>query len=298
MGCQESPDTMKKAQEKVRATADEWKSALPPENHEEFEDILEVGQRFFRMRDERGLCSDLSGVGLCRRGIMEGGRRLADQGVIYQPEHLTVATKHEAISLLRGDFSLLGGKDMKGGTSDVPTPRELERRYQYIATADPNLIPRALGTPPPPPDPMQLPPGIRRTMGAVNTGLLRGIWEEGKPEEDIIASEDTVKGVAASLGNVEGPVCLVLQDGDLRKVKKGDIIVTYSCSASFNVVLAMARGIVTDYGGMLSHAAIVAREYGIPAVVGSQHATKKFKNGDIVRIDSSAAKVTVVKRKE
>ena len=63
------------------------------------------------------------------------------------------------------------------------------------------------------------------------------------------------------------------------KVKKGDIVITYSCSASFNVVVGLCKGIVTDYGGMLSHAAIVAREYGIPAIVGSQHATSKFKDG-------------------
>lgn len=136
-------------------------------------------------------------------------------------------------------------------------------------------------------------------MGAINTGLLRGIWDEGQEDrdEDIIASEDTVKGVAASMGLVEGPVCLILNDGDLQKAKKGDVIVTYSCSASFNVVLAVAAGICTDYGGMLSHAAIVAREYGIPAIVGSQHATKKFKDGDIVRIDCSTARVTLVSRK-
>jgi pyruvate,water dikinase len=100
------------------------------------------------------------------------------------------------------------------------------------------------------------------------------------------------------MGITEGPVCLVLEDDDLQKVKKGDIVVTYSCSASFNIVLALCAGVCTDYGGMLSHAAIVSREYGIPAVVGTQNATAKFKDGDIVRIDSSSATVRVVKRKE
>jgi phosphohistidine swiveling domain-containing protein len=300
-GVNEDPNKARMAETKVRKLAEDWKSALPEEKHDEFVEILDVGRRFFRMRDERGLCTDLTGVGLCRRGILEGGRRLAEQGVIMKAEHLCVTTKKEAIALLRGDLSLLTSGDMAtAGPVSIPTPRELERRYEYIHMADPNLIPRALGTPPPPPDPMALPPNIRRTMGAIHTGLLRGVWEEGAgdDDEDIETNPDAVKGRAASAGIVEGPCCLVLSERDLQKVKKGDIIVTFSCSASFNVVIALAAGICTDYGGMLSHAAIVAREYGIPAVVGSQAATKKFRDGDIIRVDCSSSKVSVVERKK
>jgi len=277
---------------KVRKLADEWKRTLPEEKHEEFEEILDVGRRLFRMRDERGLATDLSGVGLCRRGMLEGGRRLADQGVIYRPEHLCVAVKLEAIALLRGDLGSLVQKGAQIGPVEIPTSHELERRFEYyIATADPNFIPRALGTPPPPPDPMALPPNIRRSMGAIHTALLRGLWDEGQAaaEDDILASDDIVKGVPASMGRTEGPVCLITKEGDLQKVQQGDIIVTYSCSASFNVLIGLCSGICTDYGGMLSHAAIV---------VGTQHATKKFKDGDIVRIDSSTSKVSLVSRKE
>jgi len=237
----------------------------------------------------------LSGVGLCRRGILEAGRRLSEYGIIFKPEHLCVATKREALSLLRGDLGLLGVSGAEKSSLDLPTPRELERRFEYIHSADPNLIPRALGTPPPPPDPMQLPPNIRRTMAALDTGLLKGVWDER--QDGVNAAElgsHAVQGVPASMGITEGPVCLILKDGDLQKVKKGDIVVTYSCSASFNIVIALCAGICTDYGGMLSHAAIVAREYGIPAVVGTQEATSKFKNGDVVRIDTSTSTVSLV----
>jgi hypothetical protein len=167
MGTQEDPNLAKEGEARVRKLADEWKATLPEEKHAEFEEILDVGRRFFRMRDERGLATDLSGVGLCRRGILEGGRRLVDQGVIYRAEHLCVATKTEAIALLRGDLGSLADAGAQVGLVEIPTPRELERRYEYIASADPNLIPRALGTPPPPPDPMGLPPNIRRTVRTV-----------------------------------------------------------------------------------------------------------------------------------
>jgi phosphohistidine swiveling domain-containing protein len=298
LGSQEDPLLAEKSEEKVRKLADEWKAAIPEDKREEFEEILDVGQRFFRMRDERGLATDLTGIGLCRRGILEAGRRLADQGVILKAHHLCCASKDEALSLLRGDFGHLTGGSKRMGPVEIPTPRELERRFKYIETADPNLIPRALGTPPPIPDYKALPPQIRRTMGAINTSLLRGVWDERQEDvdESITKSADKVKGVAASMGIISGPICLVLKDGDLRKVKKGDIVCTYSCSASFNIVVGLCAGIVTDYGGMLSHAAIVAREYGVPAIVGSQHATSKFKDGDIVEIDSSSATVTLIDR--
>jgi len=142
-----------KAEAKVRELADEWKSALPEDKHEEFEEILDVGRRFFRIRDERGLQTDLSGIGLCRRGLLEAGRRLVDQGVILESDHLCVATKAEALSLMGGDLSSLsaGRSAVNQGLVEIPTPKELARRMKYIAEADPNLVPRALGTPPPHP---------------------------------------------------------------------------------------------------------------------------------------------------
>lgn len=175
MGTQEDPNKANLVAKKARKLADEWKSTLSAEKQDEFEEILDVGRRFFRMRDERGLATDLSGVGLCRRGILEGGRRLADQGVILRAEHLVVASKSEALALLRGDLGSLASKGMHVGPVEIPTPRELERRFNYITTADPNLIPRALGTPSPPPDPMSLPPNIRRTVRSWRLSYIRSL---------------------------------------------------------------------------------------------------------------------------
>jgi rifampicin phosphotransferase len=293
-GVEEEVDFAEESEERVEKLSAEWRNALPEDKREEFDLILDMGRRFFRIRDERGLCTDLSGVGLCRRGIIEAGRRLRDAGVINQPDHLTTATKAEALSLLTGDLRSLSLD--KTGPVDVPTSKVLESRFLYIKNADPNSVPRALGTPPPPPPPdMPLPPGIGRTMENMNTGLTKGIWDETPgSEEDVKDNPDKVVGVSAATGVVTAPVVLVLQDSDLQYVKKGDIIVTYSSSASFNMVLGLCSGIVTNYGGMLSHAAIVAREYGIPAIVGTQVATEKFKSGDVVTIDSSTSSVTRV----
>ena len=73
------------------------------------------------------------------------------------------------------------------------------------------------------------------------------------------------------------------------------MLVTRNTGPSFNVVLPLLGAIVTDRGGQLSHAAIVAREYGIPAVVGTREATTMFPDGALVRVDGDKGIVELVK---
>ena len=75
---------------------------------------------------------------------------------------------------------------------------------------------------------------------------------------------------------------------------QGDVLVTESTSEAFNILLPLLGGIVTDSGGLLSHAAIVAREYGIPGVVGTRDGTERIPDGATVRVDGDAGQVTVL----
>ena len=72
------------------------------------------------------------------------------------------------------------------------------------------------------------------------------------------------------------------------------MLVTESTTEAFNILLPLLGGIVTDNGGLLSHAAIVAREYGIPGVVGTREATERIANGVLVRVDGDTGEVTVL----
>ena len=264
-GVNQAENLADQGERKSRKIANEWKLNLPEEKHEEFEEIFKLGRSFFGMRDERGLATDLSGVGLCRRGILEAGRRLVESGVIQKKEHLTVAVKREAIALLTGNLANARSNTVHGPV-EVPTAQVLQKRFDYIKEADPSIVPRSLGTrPKSPPGLSDTMPFVARTMAAMESSLLKGTYDTTVLKQDGEEDSDQVKGVPASMGKVTGPVCLVLSDSDLQSVKKGDIVVTYSSSASFNIVLGLCSAIVTDYGGMLSHAAIVAREYGIPA---------------------------------
>jgi len=105
-----------------------------------------------------------------------------------------------------------------------------------------------------------------------------------------------LKGHPASPGIVEGPARVVLLLDEITQVKSGDILVSRYTNPAWAPVFSTIKATVTDLGGLLTHAAIVSREYGIPAVVGTGNATLVIKTGDIIRVDGGKGTVTMVKR--
>jgi len=99
--------------------------------------------------------------------------------------------------------------------------------------------------------------------------------------------------MAASPGVYEGPARRVSRPSEFDRIKQGDVLVTESTTEAFNILLPLLGAIVTDSGGLLSHSAIVAREYGIPGVVGTREATERIADGTRVRVDGDAGEVTV-----
>lgn len=106
--------------------------------------------------------------------------------------------------------------------------------------------------------------------------------------------EHLLRGLAASRGVYEGPARRVSDPSEFARIAQGDVLVTESTSEAFNILLPLLGAIVTDSGGLLSHAAIVAREYGIPGVVGTRQATELIPDGARVRVDGGAGEVTVL----
>ncbi|MEK7525155.1 MAG: phosphoenolpyruvate synthase, partial [Patescibacteria group bacterium] len=113
-------------------------------------------------------------------------------------------------------------------------------------------------------------------------------------------------GAPASPGIAFGPVARILELSHLDRVKAGDVLVTDMTSPDFVPAMKRATGIITDKGGQTSHAAIVSRELGVPAVVGTKTATKDLKNGDHVTLDGASGLIyagypkltTVIHKKE
>ena len=106
--------------------------------------------------------------------------------------------------------------------------------------------------------------------------------------------EMVIRGLPASSGVREGVVRRVAGPVDFDRIQQDDVLLTEATTEAFNILLPLLSAIITDSGGALSHAAIVAREYGIPGVVGTRDATVRIPDGTRVRVDGDTGEVTVL----
>jgi rifampicin phosphotransferase len=259
----------------VEAAIAAVRAKVPEEHRDTFDELLEEARLTYRLRDERGVYSDIWASGIARRAVLAAGRRLAARGQIDEPGHLIDAGVDEMRALLTG--------------SDGPSAAELRERTTYRTTHSAKDAPATLGSPPPPPDMSGLPPAVGRLMRA--TGIaLEAVFGSSQAEHE----EQLLRGLAASKGVYEGPARLVTGPSEFDRIVKGDVLVTMSTTEAFNILLPLLGAIVTDSGGLLSHSAIVAREYGIPGVVGTREATERIADGVRVRVDGDKGEVTVI----
>jgi pyruvate,water dikinase len=260
----------------VDARIAEVRALVPAAHQDQFDELLGEARLTYRLRDERGVYSDIWAAGLMRRAALAAGRRAADRGRLAKPHQMLDASLDEMCALVAGT----------GG----PSAGELASRAAYRAAYTAKDAPVALGPPaPPPPDLAALPPAVGRVMRAIMIGLGHVFGSSQAQNEDRI-----LYGIAASKGVYEGPARRVSGPSEFGQIVKGDVLVTESTTEAFNILLPLLGGIVTDNGGLLSHAAIVSREYGIPGVVGTREATGRIANGVLVRVDGDAGEVTVL----
>ena len=114
--------------------------------------------------------------------------------------------------------------------------------------------------------------------------------------EAAVEQTEMLKGQSASAGVVTGTVRVLFEKGQMDKVQKGDIMVAAMTTPDFMPAIRLAAALVTDEGGITCHAAITAREFGLPAVIGTKVATKILHDGDVVEVDATKGIVTVLSR--
>lgn len=108
---------------------------------------------------------------------------------------------------------------------------------------------------------------------------------------DADGAAEALRGEAASPGTAEGTVRLLRDMAEFDRVRPGDIVVCPTTAAAWSPIFGVIGGLVTEHGGLLSHPAILAREYGLPAVLGVPDATSRLPDGARVEIDGSAGTV-------
>jgi pyruvate,water dikinase len=120
--------------------------------------------------------------------------------------------------------------------------------------------------------------------------------DPGRSLDDFVPASrsDVLVGVTACPGEYQGRVRVLLSDADMAEMEAGEVLVTTMTTPSLMLAVEKAAAIITDEGGMLCHAAIVSREFDIPCVIGTEHATRWLKTGDEVLVDATSGEVRLV----
>ena len=271
----------------IRAAADESSTAsgsdgvdvvaalrerVPVEYRQEFDDVVEDARLSYGLRDENGPITYEWPAGILRHGLLEAGRRLHARQAMASPENVFELDIDEIVALLRGNA---------GPTAAEIAERADERRWWAGLVPPPRL-----GREEPPPPVSSMPPNLARITRIVLTvvGAM-----EAKP--DGRALNGTGIGTEPYRGTAR-----VVRDASeaLVNVEPGDVIVAPYTAPTYNAVLAIAGAIVTEEGGMLSHAAVLARELGLPAVIGAANAMREIPDGATVEVDPGAGVVRVI----
>ncbi len=245
---------------------------VPVEHRTAFDDLLAEARMVYRLRDERGVYTDVWAAGLTRRALLAAGERLVRERRIDERALAVEASWDELRALLEGT----------GG----PSTAELAARAGFRASHTAADAPARLGPEAHMPPLDALPPPARRAVIAIMTAIGALFGDGDRPNE-----ARTLRGHAGSTGVVEGTARIIRGPAELARLRHGDVLVASATSEAFTLALPLLGAIVTDRGGTLSHAAIVARELGIPCVVGTRRATQTIRDGARVRVDGAAGEV-------
>jgi phosphohistidine swiveling domain-containing protein len=209
----------------------------------------------------------LADVGLAwpamRGMLLELGRRLVEAGVVEKPADVFWLHLDE---LEDTTLALDSDETRLGNLSDAVEQRKMLWRGRKRA-APPQLLPR---------------------------GSWFMAFEALMPAGSEEQTGDTIKGIAASAGRVTAPARVLGGPEDFGRMRPGEVLVAGITTPAWTPLFAMASAVVTDVGGPLSHGSIVAREYGIPAVLGTAVATRRIRSGQSVRVDGDAGTVTLL----
>lgn len=254
------------------------RASIPVDNHVELDALIAEARTVASLRDERALFSDVWAWGILRTTVLEIGRRLIRRSakLLVEAGDLLQATPDEVLSLLN--------------RSQGPTAIELERRAAHWRAYTIRDAPTILGPPAlPPPSSDLLPAGAARVMTAVLKVIPHVIAPPAQTSTD-----GGMRGAAASGGIWEGPAHLVTSHDDTRDIPAGSVLVVGGGSSTFTMLAPLASAVVSEGGGLLSHVAIVCREYRIPCVCGVAGALALLQNGQRIRVDGTRGVVEVL----
>ncbi|MEO8463501.1 MAG: PEP-utilizing enzyme [Chloroflexota bacterium] len=229
--------------------------ATQPETLQQFEHLLSLARAIGPLTEGHNYWIDRLAQARIRSLVMRVGQRLKTDRCLADADDILFLTRDEIRDLIL----------TPRGTGELVAMRRAEHATQRTLTP-----PREVGR--------ASTPGTDRFDG----------------ERFTSTEPDVLRGTGASAGVVRGPARVTLGPEDFGRIRPGDIIVCPSSNPSWVPVFVVAAGLVTNTGGILSHAAVVAREFGLPAVVGTGDATSRIADGRMIEIDGATGFVRLL----
>lgn len=249
----------------------------PGADRERFERTLRRAERAYPVREEHGFFDAAGPLALCRYACLEVSRRLVKRGKLAQVDDFRFLDLDELRAALRGDS--------RTPLHDTVTLRKGERAWA-LAHSGPASHGQVSGLP----SFAVLPPAARAVHEAV-TWTIEQTFATAQSGRRQQAHSAAIKGIAASSGTYTGPVRVIKDEDEFARIQPGDVLVCPIASPAWSVLFPRVGALVTDTGGTLSHAAIIAREFRIPAVVATGDATQLLRDGQIVTVEGSSGQV-------
>ena len=278
-------DRERQGKEALRV-AKELIELLPTEEDKKaFQEVWEPARESAVALEGHGYFSDHWHFSIVYRKLKELGEYLHQYGILKEPGDIRfmhlLEIEPELVNLINSWYS-------QSDPRIKPLQDRIEKRKNVIGVLE--------SSPPPPPflvgKDAELPDRITEP-------LMIGLW--GLTKEKIIEivsppeKVNEIKGWPASSGVYEGPARLVKDPvAEFDRIQPGDVLVTGFFHASQSVLFSKIKAVVTDGGGVMSHPAIVSREYGIPAVVGTAIGTRNIKDGMRIKVDGTEGVVTLL----
>ena len=255
--------------ETALAAARENLAVYPEAVREQFEALLQFAREGAFLQEEHNFYIDQRITALLRLVALRVGQHLADDGWLESPEDIFLLSLDEVREILRG----------APGLAAPAVQASVARRRGEMAQAGEMTPPPFIGRPPAGPPPASNP---------IERGLLR--FFGGPPQ--VSETPGQLRGTPGSRGTITGRARVARTLEEAQALEPGEILVAITTMPPWTPLFGIASGVVTETGGPLSHCAIVAREYGIPAVVGAAGAIRAIQTGQEITVDGSGGLVT------
>lgn len=245
-----------------------------------FEHVLERAKRAYPVREEHEFYLSNVPLALLRYSLLEIGRRLTAQGKLKQPDDIFFLEYDEATNAFQ---------------KRIDYRQTVRQRKGELAWAKAHPGPAFYGNPPhPPPSTTAFPREAQHAVRVV-TWLIESLFASNYLQNSKTASPDgSLTGLAASPGEYTGQVRVIQDETEFSKLHVGDVLVCPTTQPPWSVLFPSIGALVTDHGGILSHPAIIAREFHIPAVVATHNATHILRDGQIVTVNGTTGRITIV----